>query len=162
MVDQRAREEESTVAQNRKARHEFFILETYEAGIVLTGTEIKSVRESRVNLKDGYARIENGEVWLFKVHISPYEKGSYYNPDPDRVRKLLMKKHEIIRLGSKLKERGLTLVPLRIYIKNRRWAKVELALVKHKTKGDQRDSIAERDAEREMARTVRRERQDSD
>jgi SsrA-binding protein len=162
MGDQGPREEEKTVAQNRKARHEYFILETYEAGIVLTGTEIKSVRESRVNLKDGYARIENGELWLYKVHISPYEKGSYYNPDPDRNRKLLMKRHEIIRLGSKLHERGLTLVPLRIYIKNRRWAKGELALVKHKTKGDQRDSIAERDAEREMARAVRRRREESD
>ena len=162
MGDQDGSHEEKTVAQNRKARHEYFIIETFEAGIVLTGTEIKSVRESRLNLKDGYARIENGELWLHKVHISPYDKGSYYNPDPDRSRKLLMSRHEIIRLGSKLNERGLTLVPLRMYIKNRRWAKVELALVKHKTQGDKRDSIAERDAEREMARTVRRGREDSD
>ncbi len=162
MGDQLARDEEKAVAQNRKARHEYFILETFEVGIVLTGTEIKSVRESRVNLRDGYARIENGELWLHKVHISPYDKGSYYNPDPDRTRKLLMTRHEIIRLGSKLNERGLTLVPLRMYIKNRRWAKLEMAMVKHKTQGDRRDSVAERDADREMARAVRRKQLDSD
>ncbi|MDD3514971.1 SsrA-binding protein SmpB [Aminivibrio sp.] len=149
-----------TVAQNRKARHDYFILETFECGIVLTGTEIKSVRDGKVNLKEGYALIRNGELWLVGVHISPYEKGSYYNHEPLRDRKLLMRKNEILRLFSKVREKGLTLVPLSVYLKEGRRAKVELALVKGKLLHDKRDSIAERDAKRDMERAVRQRNRD--
>ena len=149
-----------TVAQNRKARHDYFILETFECGIVLTGTEIKSVRDGKVNLKEGYALIRNGELWLVGVHISPYEKGSYYNHEPLRDRKLLMKKNEILRLFSKVREKGLTLVPLSVCLKEGRRAKVELALVKGKLLHDKRDSIAERDAKRDMERAVRQRNRD--
>ena len=149
-----------TVAQNRKARHDYFILETFECGIVLTGTEIKSVRDGKVNLKEGYALIRNGELWLVGVHISPYEKGSYYIHEPLRDRKLLMKKHEILRLFSKVREKGLTLVPLSVYLKEGRRAKVELAMVKGKLLHDKRDSIAERDAKRDMERAVRQRNRD--
>ena len=150
-----------TVAQNRKARHDYFILETFECGIVLTGTEIKSVRDGKVNLKEGYAIIRNRELWLVGVHISPYEKGSYYNHEPVRDRKLLMKKNEILRLFAKVREKGLTLVPLSVYLKEGRRAKVELALVKGKLLHDKRDTIAERDAKRDMERVVRqRNRED--
>ncbi len=149
-----------TVAQNRKARHDYFIIETFECGIVLTGTEIKSVREGRVNLKEGYAVIREGELWLTGVHISPYEKGSYYNHEPLRDRKLLMKRHEILRLFSRVREKGLTLVPLSVYIKDGKRAKVELALVKGKQLFDKRDAIAERDVKRAMERAVRRDERD--
>lgn len=144
-----------TVAQNRKARHDYFVLDRYECGIVLTGTEIKSVRNGNLNLKDSYATLENGELWLFGVHISPYEKGTYYNHEPERDRKLLMHKHELIRLRSKTREKGLTLVPLSIYIKDNRRAKVELALARGRTTHDKRDMIADRDAKRSMSRAVR-------
>ena len=144
------------VAQNRKARHDYFILETFECGVVLTGTEIKSVRDGKLNLKDGYAVINKGELWLCGVHISPYEKGSYYNHEPERDRKLLASKREIIRLQSKVREKGLTIVPLSVYIKENKWAKIEMALAKGKTLYDKRDDIAERDVKREMERTVRR------
>lgn len=149
-----------TLAQNRKARHDYFIIETFECGIVLTGTEIKSVREGRVNLKEGYALIREGELWLTGVHISPYEKGSYYNHEPLRDRKLLMKRHEILRLFSRVREKGLTLVPLSVYIKDGKRAKVELALVKGKQLFDKRDAIAERDVKRAMERAVRRDERD--
>ena len=144
------------VAQNRKARHDYFILETFECGMVLTGTEIKSVRDGKLNLKDGYAVINKGELWLCGVHISPYEKGSYYNHEPERDRKLLASKREIIRLQSTVREKGLTIVPLSVYIKDNKWAKIEMALAKGKTLYDKRDDIAERDVKREMERTVRR------
>jgi len=149
-----------TVAQNRKARHDYFILETFECGIVLTGTEIKSVRDGKVNLKEGYAIIRNRELWLVGVHISPYEKGSYYNHEPLRDRKLLMKKNEILRLFAKVREKGLTLVPLSMYLKEGKRAKVELALVKGKMLHDKRDSIAERDAKRDIERAVRQRNRD--
>ncbi len=149
-----------TVAQNRKARHDYFIIETFECGIVLPGTEIKSVREGKVNLKEGYALIREGELWLTGVHISPYEKGSYYNHEPLRDRKLLMKRHEILRLFSRVREKGLTLVPLSVYIKDGKRAKVELALVKGKQLFDKRDAIAERDVKRAMERAVRRDERD--
>ena len=149
-----------TVAQNRKARHDYFIIETFECGIVLTGTEIKSVREGKVNLKEGYALIREGELWLTGVHISPYEKGSYYNHEPLRDRKLLMKRHEILRLFSRVREKGLTLVPLSVYIKDGKRAKVELALVKGTQLFDKRDAIAERDVKRAMERAVRRDERD--
>ncbi|MBQ3763552.1 MAG: SsrA-binding protein SmpB, partial [Synergistaceae bacterium] len=112
-----------TVALNRKARHDYFILDTFECGIVLTGTEIKSVRAGNLNLKDSYASLENGEILLVGVHISPYEKGTYYNHEPERDRKLLMHKHEILRLRNKTREKGLTLVPLSVYIKDGKRAK---------------------------------------
>lgn len=149
-----------TVAQNRKARHDYFILETFECGIVLTGTEIKSVRDGKVNLKEGYALIRNGELWLVGVHISPYEKGSYYNHEPLRDRKLLMKKNEILRLFSKVREKGLTLVPLSVYIKEGKRAKLELALVKGKMLHDKRDSLSERDAKRDMERSLKERSKD--
>ena len=149
-----------TVAQNRKARHDYFVLETFECGIALTGTEIKSVRDGKVNLKEGYAVIRGGELWLVGVHISPYEKGSYYNHEPLRDRKLLMKRHEILRLLSKVREKGLTLVPLSVYLKEGKRAKVELALVKGKLLHDKRDSLAERDAKRDIERAVRRSERD--
>ncbi|MDR1620944.1 MAG: SsrA-binding protein SmpB [Synergistaceae bacterium] len=143
------------VAQNRKARHDYFILESLECGIVLTGTEIKSIRAGNLNLKDSYASIDKGELWLVGLHVSPYEKGSYYNHEPERDRKLLVNKHELIRLNGKIREKGLTLVPLSVYIKDGRRAKIELALAKGKTTYDKRDAIAERDAKRDMARAVR-------
>lgn len=148
------------VATNRKARFEFFILETFEAGIVLTGTEIKSVRERRVNLKDSFARFEGAELWLQNLHISPYDKGSYYNHDEKRPRKLLMHRGEIVRLVGKIKEKGLTLIPLSMYLKEGRWAKVEMALAKGKQQHDKRDAIADRDAKREIERAARRRDRD--
>ncbi len=145
-----------TVAQNRKARHDYFILDAFECGIVLTGTEIKSVRAGNLNLKDSYASLEGEELWLIGAHISPYEKGTYYNHEPERSRKLLLHKNELLRLRGKIREKGLTLVPLSVYIKDGRRAKVELALARGKAAHDKRDAIADRDAKRDMARAVRR------
>ena len=145
-----------TVAQNRKARHDYFIVDAFECGIVLTGTEIKSVRAGNLNLKDSYASLEAGELWLVGMHISPYEKGTYYNHEPERRRKLLLHRHELLRLKGKVREKGLTLVPLSVYIKEGRRAKVELALARGRTAHDKRDAIADRDAKRDMARAVRR------
>ncbi|MBQ7558805.1 MAG: SsrA-binding protein SmpB [Synergistaceae bacterium] len=143
------------VAQNRKARHDYFIVEAFECGIVLTGTEIKSVRAGSLNLKDSYASLKNDELWLFGVHISPYDKGTYYNHEPERDRKLLMHKREILRLKNKIREKGLTLVPLTVYIKNGKRAKVELALAKGRNVHDKRDAIADRDVKRTIARAFR-------
>jgi SsrA-binding protein len=143
------------ISQNRKARHDYSIIESHECGIVLTGTEIKSIRAGRVNFKDSYASIEKGELWLFSLHIAPYENGSYYNHKPERDRKLLMTKREIIRLNSKVREKGLTIIPLSIYLKNNRWAKLEIALARGKTAHDKRDDIAERDAKRDISRSLR-------
>lgn len=145
---------EKTICQNRKARHNYHILETYEAGMVLKGTEVKSLRAGRANLKDSYARVQDGELWLENMHISPYEQGNRFNHDPTRARKLLMHKGEIMRLWGKTREKGLALVPLRVYFKNGR-AKVELALAKGKKLHDKREEIAKRDAEREIARVAR-------
>ena len=152
--------QDRTVAQNKKARFDFFILESMEVGIVLTGTEIKSVRAGQVNLKEGYAAVKDGELWLLGVHISPYEKGSYYNPDPVRPRKLLASKGQILRISQRIKEKGLTLVPLKMYLKENRWAKVELGVAKGKQAHDKRDSLAERDAQREISRALRRRPED--
>ncbi len=137
------------VATNRKAYHDYFIIETYEAGIVLTGTEIKSVRASRVSLREGYVLPKNGELWLMNVHIAPYEHGGIWDHDPKRPRKLLLHRREINKLLGKVRERGYTIVPLRMYLKNNR-AKVEIALVKGKRKYDKREAIAKRDEERRM------------
>ncbi|OQY90842.1 MAG: SsrA-binding protein, partial [Chloroflexi bacterium UTCFX4] len=137
------------LATNRKAFHDYFIEETYEAGIVLTGTEIKSVRAGALNLRDAYAQARNGELWLENVHISPYEAGNRFNVDPYRTRKLLMRRQEINRLMGRAQEKGLTIVPLRVYLKKNR-AKVEVALAKGKRQYDKRDAISKRDATREM------------
>ena len=147
---------DKVVAQNRKARHDYFILDSFECGIVLTGTEIKSVRAGNLNLKDSYASLEGGELWLKGMHISPYEKGTYYNHEPEHDRKLLLHKHELLRLRGKVREKGLTLVPLSVYIKEGRRAKVELALARGKAAHDKRDAMAERDAKRDIARATRR------
>lgn len=145
-----------TVALNRKARHDYFILDSFECGIVLTGTEIKSVRDSRVNLKDGYAHIKNGELWLENVHISPYYNASSWSrQEPVRPRKLLVHKQELRRLVTKLKEQGLTLVSLSMYLKEGKRAKVQLGLAQGKTQGDKRDSIKTQEAKRSMARELR-------
>lgn len=143
-----------TVAQNRKARHDYFIEEVYEAGIALTGTEIKSVRAGRVQLKDSFARVENGEVMLHNVHISPYAQGNRYNHEPERTRKLLLRRNEILKLHGLTRERGYALVPLSIYLKGG-WAKVELALAKGKKNYDKRESLKKRDAQREVERALR-------
>ncbi|HON33376.1 MAG TPA: SsrA-binding protein SmpB [Synergistales bacterium] len=150
--------ESPVVARNRKARHDYFIVETVEAGMVLTGTEIKSVRAGKINLKDGYAKVQGSEIWLYNVHISPFEQGTYYNHEPLRPRKLLLNSNEIRRLGSKTREKGLTLVPLTVYLKQNRWAKVELALAKGKTGSDKREAVAERDARRDMEKAVKERR----
>lgn len=142
------------VATNRKAYHDYHIEETYEAGIALTGTEIKSVRTGRVNLRDGYAQVKDGELWLLNTHISPYDPASRYNVDPYRARKLLMHRREINRLMGRVQEKGLTIVPLRMYLKNHR-AKVEVALVRGKRQYDKREAISKRDADREIQRELK-------
>lgn len=143
------------IAQNKKAHHDYEILERYEAGIVLQGSEIKSIREGRVNLKDSYAKVKDGELWLYYMHISPYDKASFFNHDPLRPRKLLLHKSEIIRLIGKVNERGLTLIPLKIYINDRGKAKIELALAKGKKLHDKRKAIAEKDLRRELERAMK-------
>jgi SsrA-binding protein len=143
------------VATNRKAYHDYFIDEKIEAGIVLSGTEIKSVRDGRVNLRDAFARIENGEAWLWNAHISVYDHaGRYFNHTPTRSRKLLLHKDEIRRLAMKTNAKGLTLVPLRMYLKKGR-AKVEVGLARGKKLYDKRDALAEREANREIERTIK-------
>jgi SsrA-binding protein len=143
-----------TVTENRKARHEYHILETFEAGLALTGTEVKSLRVGKANLQDSYARVENAELMLYNMHISPYEQGNQFNHEPKRTRKLLMHKQEIMRLLGKTREKGLALVPLKVYFKNG-LAKIELALAKGKKLYDRRDDIAARDARREMDRAIK-------
>lgn len=142
------------VADNRKARHDFFVDESLEAGIALAGTEVKSLRQGKCNLRDSYARIENGEALLYNVHISPYDPASKFNHDPLRTRKLLLHKHEILKLNSKVREKGYTVVPLKMYFRNGK-AKVELGLARGKRQYDKRDDLAERDAERAIARALR-------
>ena len=139
---------------NRKARHEYHIEETYEAGIALSGTEVKSIRAGKANLQDSYARVENGELILYNMHISPYEQGNRFNHEPKRPRKLLMHKREIMRLFGRTREKGLSLIPLKVYFKGS-WVKVELALARGKKKYDKREDIAERDARREMDRALK-------
>ncbi|GIW06834.1 MAG: SsrA-binding protein [Dehalococcoidia bacterium] len=149
-----AKELGEPLAVNRKAFHDYFIEETFEAGIALTGTEIKSVRKGNINLREGYVRPEGGEMWLLGVHIAPYEQGNIYNHDPRRRRKLLLHRREIAYLTAKVKEKGLTLVPLRVYIKND-VAKVAIGLARGKKLHDKRDAIAERDAQREIERALK-------
>ena len=144
-----------TVATNRKALHDFFIEETYEAGIELQGTEVKSLRDGRANLRDSYAAVSQGQLYLHNVHISPYSHGNIANHEPLRSRRLLMHKAEIRRLLGKTQEKGLTLVPLKIYFNDQGKAKVELGLGRGKQLHDKRRTIAERDANREIARELR-------
>jgi len=145
---------EETIALNRKARHEFHIEETLEAGIVLTGTEIKSIRARKVSLQEAYARIERGEAWLVGAHIAPYAEGNRYNHEAKRTRKLLLHRDQIDELLGTTKSKGLTLVPLRLYIDERSHAKLELALARGKQLHDRRRDIATRDARRDMDREL--------
>jgi SsrA-binding protein len=146
-----------TVATNRKARHDYFIEDTYEAGIVLTGTEIKSVRAGRANLRDSFAIVKEDELWLMNAHIAPYEQGTYANHDPRRTRKLLMHRREINRIASQLQEKGFTLVPLRIYLKDN-LAKVELGLARGKKQYDKRATLRKKQTQREIDRAIARHR----
>jgi SsrA-binding protein len=143
------------VASNRRAYHEYHVLETYEAGIALVGTEVKALREGKANLQDSFARIEHGEVLLHHCHIQPYSHGNIQNHDPLRVRKLLLHRNEIQRLLGKTQEQGLTLIPLKLYFNKVGRAKVELGLAKGKTGPDKRESIKRREATREIQRGIR-------
>jgi len=145
------------VAQNKKARYDYHILDTWEAGVALLGTEVKSLRAGNANLKDGYARIQNGEVFLHNCHISPYEKGTHANHDPLRVRKLLLNRKEIRKLTGRVEEKGLTLVALKIYFKRGR-AKVEIGLARGKKLHDKREAIAKRETGRELDRAMKKTR----
>lgn len=142
------------IADNRKAFHDYAVLETYEAGVALLGTEVKSIREGRVNLRDSYARIERGEIWLLNVHVGPYSHTGYAGHDDRRQRKLLLHAHEIRKLTGRVAERGLTLVPLQMYFKNGR-VKVQLALVKGKQAHDKRETIRRREIDRETRAAVK-------
>ena len=146
--------EEKPVAQNRRARHEYSIEDSFEAGIVLTGTEIKSVRAGKVSLAESYARIENGEAWLISATIQPWDTGNRYNHEPKRPRKLLVHRDQILGLLFKTKSKGLTLVPLKMYITVRGRAKLEIGLARGKQLHDRRNDIAERDSRREMERAI--------
>jgi SsrA-binding protein len=143
------------VAVNRRAYHDYFIDEKYEAGLVLQGTEVKSLRAGRANLRDGYVRIDRREAWLENVHVSPYEQGGYVNHDPLRPRKLLLHADELASLIGKTRQKGYTLIPLRLYFARNR-AKVELGLARGKREYDKRQAIAAADAKREMERALRR------
>jgi SsrA-binding protein len=145
---------EQTVALNRRARHEFSIDETFEAGLVLTGTEIKSIRAGKVQLANSYARIERDEAWLIGAHIAPFEQANRYNHEPKRTRKLLLRRSEIDELLGKTKSKGLTIVPLRLYLNDKGRAKLELGLARGKQLHDRRRDIADRDARRDIAREM--------
>ncbi len=146
-----AKSSEKLIANNKKAYHDYFILEKYEAGIVLAGTEVKSLRMGKCSIKEAFVRIENGEAYIYGMHISPYEKGNIFNRDPLRTRKLLLHKSEINKLTGKIKEKGMTLMPLRVYFKGS-LVKVEIGLAKGKKIYDKRQDIAKKDQEREAQR----------
>lgn len=150
---------ERTVATNRKARHDYHIVESFEAGIVLTGSEIKSIRAGRVNLRDSYAIVRDGELWLINSHIAPYDPASRQNHEPRRNRKLLMHRHQINRLAGQVQERGYTLIPLRMYLRGGR-AKIELALARGKRQYDKRETIAKREANRQIERALKERERD--
>ena len=149
-----AQDEKQVVAQNKKARHDYFVLETYEAGIELFGTEVKSIRKGRLNLKDAWCSIDDGEIFVKGMHISPYEQGNIFNRDPMRVRRLLMHKREINRLLGVTKQQGLTLIPLSVYFLKGR-AKLEVGLCKGKKLYDKREVAAEKSAKRDMERNFK-------
>lgn len=146
---------ERTIVVNRKARHDYDILETYEAGIVLTGPEVKSLRQGKVSIAEAYARVNKGELWIYNMHISPYDSVLQRNYDPRQPRKLLMNRREIDRLMGITQQRSLTLIPLRVYFNERGYAKVELGLAKGKRKVDRRHEIMEREMRREVERATR-------
>ena len=147
------------LAQNRKARHDYFVLETLETGLALFGTEVKSMRAGRCNLKDCYAQVKDGELWVFGMHISPYEQGNIYNRDPLRPKKLLAHKAQIRKLNAQQMQEGLTLVPLSVYLSDGR-VKLELGVCKGKKSYDKRDALQQRDTQREMQRAMRSTRRD--
>jgi SsrA-binding protein len=149
--------ERKLIAQNRRARHDYEVLDTLEAGLVLRGPEVKSLRQGRASLGDAYATIRNGELWLLNLHISPYEQAGRENPDPRRERKLLVHRAEIARLAGEVSQRGLTLVPLSLYFRDGR-AKVELALARGRRNVDKREAIRRREQDREIDRALRRRR----
>ena len=149
-----AEKEKRVLVSNRKARHDYFILDTLEAGIVLTGTEVKSLRAGNANLLDSHALVKNGEVWLQGMHISPYLQASFEKHDPRRTRKLLLSKREIRRLLGKVQEKGLTIIPLSVYFKGP-YAKVELAVAEGKKSYDKREAVKQRDAKRDIAQRLR-------
>ena len=142
------------IADNRKALHDYHVLETWEAGVALLGTEVKAIREGRVNLRDSFARVDNGEIWLMNVHVSPYSHTGYAHHDERRQRKLLLHRHEIRKLVGQVNQKGLTLVPLQLYFKNGR-VKVALALVRGKQAHDKRETIRRRDVERETRAAIK-------
>lgn len=146
-----ARESQKLIANNKKAYHDYFIDETYETGVVLHGTEVKSMRQGKCSIKEAFIRIEKGEVFVYGMHVSPYEKGNIFNKDPLRVKKLLMHKYEINKLTGKVAEKGYTLVPLQVYFKEGK-VKVEIGLARGKKLYDKRDTIAKKDAKREIER----------
>ena len=146
-----AKAETKLIANNKKAYHDYFILEKYEAGIVLHGTEVKSLRMGKCSIKEAFIRVENGEIYIYGMHISPYEKGNIFNKDPLRVRKLLLHKNEINKIFGKMKEQGITVVPLQVYFSGS-LVKVEIALAKGKELYDKRDDIAKKDQKREAQR----------
>lgn len=148
---------QKTVADNRRARHDFELLEVFEAGIALVGTEVKSMRQGKANLQDSFAKIENGELWLLNCHISPYDCGNRFNHDPVRKRKLLMHRKQIMKLKSLVQEKGLTLIPLKLYFKGN-WAKVDLAVARGKQLYDKRQAIAKKENKRQLERIVKRMR----
>lgn len=154
-MPEKDRDRERDVAVNRRAYHDYFVDEKLEAGIMLTGSEVKSVRNGRTNLRDGFVRIDGNAAWLENVHISPYEQANIMNVEPLRPRKLLMHRKEIASLIGKVRQKGYTLIPLRVYFK-RNHAKVEVGLARGKREYDKREAIAERDAKREIARAMRR------
>jgi len=154
MVKQKNEENKIIVAQNKKAFHDFIILDKFEAGIILKGNEVKSIREHKVNLKDSYARIKNGELFLYNMHISPYSKARIEETNPLRIKKLLMHKQQIQRLSGKLNDKSLTLVPLSVYFINN-LAKIELGLAKAKLKQDKRQDLEKKATEREIQRTLK-------
>jgi SsrA-binding protein len=153
MAKGKRKAEPGDVATNRQARHRYNLLDSFEAGLVLTGTEVKSLREGKAQLKDGFASVRDGEVWLHNVHIPPYAPASRENHEPERTRKLLLKRSEIERLIGKTKERGLTIVPTRLYFKGPH-AKVEIAVARGKTMGDKRETLKRRDVQREIDRAL--------
>ena len=146
---------EKVIATNRKAKHDYFLLDTYEAGLVLQGSEIKSIRAGQVSIKEAYVRTDGKEAWLVDAHIAPYDPASRQNHDPKRDRKLLLHRKEIGKLWDEVRQKGVTIIPLRIYLKNGR-AKLEIALAKGKRKYDKRQDLARKDAQREMERALRR------
>ncbi len=146
--------DKKVISTNRKAFHDFLIFDKYVAGIVLTGTEIKSVRKGTINLKDSFAKIENGEVFLYGMHISPYEQGNRYNHKPDRVRKLLLQKREILKIQDKVKKDGVTIIPLELFLTHG-FAKIELGLAKGKKIYDKREAITKKTQERDIARMMK-------